>query len=158
MHKPALTKIVCVSYTSVIYYSKVAKCIWYPWSKMPLPGNCMNGVTLVLTCSAINVKPTQKDQPLLSSKWGPQFHTHKWPWNKQKFVNKPWWDLKPRIPVLVRANSKLLLCSWMDTVFYKLLVFSDLLYNTNTTNINVKYTTDLNLLQIWNISVYMSVN
>jgi hypothetical protein len=40
--------------------------------------------TVVLTYGATNVKPTQKDQPLLSSKRMPHFEIYKRSWNEQK--------------------------------------------------------------------------
>jgi hypothetical protein len=52
---------------------------------MPLLGRCMGAGILVRNYGAINVAPTRKDKPLLSSKRRPHFQTHKRPWNERKF-------------------------------------------------------------------------
>jgi hypothetical protein len=44
---------------------------------------------LVLTYSATNVAPTQKDQPLLLSKRRPHFKTHKWSWKEKNVFTDP---------------------------------------------------------------------
>jgi hypothetical protein len=50
---------------------------------------CAREVSLVLKYGATNVEPTQKDQPLLSSKRRPNFHTHKCCWKEQNLVTGP---------------------------------------------------------------------
>jgi hypothetical protein len=62
----------------------------------------------VLNYSATNVLPSQKDQPLLSSKRRPHFQTCKLSWNEQIFGHGSGWGLKPRTALLVRASSSLL--------------------------------------------------
>jgi hypothetical protein len=77
---------------------------------MPLAGRCLNAGTVVLNYRTANVAPTQKDKPCLSSKRRPDFQTHKWSWNEQKFDRGFRQGSKPRTTVLARASSKLLLC------------------------------------------------
>jgi hypothetical protein len=45
----------------------------------------LNAVWLRIHSSWIAVAPTQKGQPLLSSKRRPGLQTYKWPWNEEKF-------------------------------------------------------------------------
>jgi hypothetical protein len=76
--------------------------------KMPLPRLCLSAVTFVLNCGAINVAPTQKDQPLFSWKWRPNFQTHKLPRNEHKLGHVSRRGPKPRTTVLARPNSNFL--------------------------------------------------
>jgi hypothetical protein len=80
---------------------------------MPSPGSCVSVGTLVLNYSATNVAPTQKDQPLLSSKRRPHFQTHKRSWNEHKLGHKSRQGSKPRETVLARTRNKLLMCCSM---------------------------------------------
>jgi hypothetical protein len=43
---------------------------------VPLPGRCVSAGTLVMNYCATNVAPTQKHQPLISSKRGPHSQAH----------------------------------------------------------------------------------
>jgi hypothetical protein len=45
--------------------------------KRELPGHCVNAGTLVLNYGEKNMVPSQKGQPLLSSKRRPHFQTYK---------------------------------------------------------------------------------
>jgi hypothetical protein len=64
-----------------------------------------------------NVAPTQKDQPLLSSKRWPYLQTRTWSWNEQKFGHKSTRGPKPGTTVLTRTSSNLLICYAMHVVW-----------------------------------------
>lgn len=56
---------------------------------MPLSGRCLSVGTHVWIEGALNVSPTQKDDPLLSSKMKLNLQTHKWnenEWKENKWV------------------------------------------------------------------------
>jgi hypothetical protein len=75
---------------------------------MPLPGCCVSAGTLMLNYGATNMAPSQKDEPILSSKRGPHFRTNIRPWNEQKFGYSYRRSPKPRITMLARASSIIL--------------------------------------------------
>jgi hypothetical protein len=69
---------------------------------------CVSVGTLVLNYGATNVAPTQKDEPLLSSKRRHHFETHKRSWKEQNFGHGSRRGPKPRTVVLAKASSNLM--------------------------------------------------
>jgi hypothetical protein len=69
------------------------------------------GAVCVRNYGATNLVPTQKGQPLLSSKRGPHFQTHKRSWNEHKLGHIFRRGPKQGTTVLARANSNLMKCT-----------------------------------------------
>jgi hypothetical protein len=78
---------------------------------MLLRGPCESVGTPVRNYGAINMAPTQKDQPLLSSKRKPHFKTHKLHWNEQKFDHGSRRGPKTRTTVLAKAGLRIVVSS-----------------------------------------------
>jgi hypothetical protein len=99
-------------------------------------GRSLNAGTVILNYEAKNMAPTQKDQPLPSSKRWPRFQTHERTWNEQKYGHVPRGDPKRRISMLARPSSKLLYCTALtshrtlmivsETVFEMPVIFNQL--------------------------------
>jgi hypothetical protein len=73
-----------------------------------LPGRFVNAGTLVRNCGAVNVAPTQKEQPLSHGRGSSYIQTHERSWNEHKFGRGFRRDQKPKTYVLPRASSNLL--------------------------------------------------
>jgi hypothetical protein len=71
-------------------------------------GRCVSAGTFVLNYGATNMEPTQKGQPLLSSKTGPHLHTYKRPWKEWNSGHGSRRGPKPRTTLLARSSSNLL--------------------------------------------------
>jgi hypothetical protein len=59
LHKPALTKVIRISYVNIICCSKVTEFLWCPHRKNAI--SCVSAGTLMLNYGATNKAPTQKD-------------------------------------------------------------------------------------------------
>jgi hypothetical protein len=82
---------------------------------MPLPGRCLCAGNFLPYYGAINVAPTQRDQPS-SLRKKPHFRKRKRHLNEQEFVNASWRYTKPRTTELARSCSNLQLC--YSVLFY----------------------------------------
>jgi hypothetical protein len=59
--------------------------------------------------------PTQRDQTSQSSKTRRHCRRQKWHWNEEEYGHGPWRNPKPRMTVLTRPSSNLMLCCVRST-------------------------------------------